>query len=61
MLGTQTGPMGPYPPTGRSINVPGMTIYYFRDGRITGHRQVVDRIAVAQQLGLMNASGSAGW
>lgn len=52
MLGTHTGPMGPFPPTGRRIEVQGMTVYYFRDSRITGHRQVVDRFAVAQQLGL---------
>jgi predicted ester cyclase len=30
-----------------------MTIYYFADGRIIGHRQVVDRLSVAQQLGLL--------
>ena len=52
MLGTHTGALGPYPATGRHIDVQGMTIYYFRDGQITGHRQVVDRAAVAQQLGL---------
>ncbi|MBL0889806.1 MAG: ester cyclase [Gemmatimonadaceae bacterium] len=55
MVGTQTGPMGPLPPTGRSIAVQGMTVYYFRSGRIAGHRQVVDRLAVAQQLGLAPA------
>jgi steroid delta-isomerase-like uncharacterized protein len=52
MRGTQTGPMGDRPPSGRTIAVPGMTIYYLTDGRITGHRQVVDRLAVAHQLGL---------
>ncbi|MCE2903100.1 MAG: ester cyclase [Gemmatimonas sp.] len=52
MLGTQTGAMGPVPPTGRPIAVQGMTVYFFRDGRITGHRQVVDRLGVVQQLGL---------
>jgi steroid delta-isomerase-like uncharacterized protein len=57
MLGTQTGPMGPVPPSGRRIEVHGMTVYYFRDGRITGHRQVVDRLAVARQLGLGGATG----
>ena len=60
MLGTHTGPMGPFPPTGRRIAVQGMTVYYFRDGRITGHRQVVDRLAVAQQLGLGGAGMRAG-
>jgi steroid delta-isomerase-like uncharacterized protein len=52
MLGTHAGPMGPLPPTGLGISVQGITVYYFRDGRITGHRQVVDRLAVARQLGL---------
>jgi steroid delta-isomerase-like uncharacterized protein len=55
MVGTQTGRMGPLPPTGRPIAVQGMTVYYFRSGRIAGHRQVVDRLAVAQQLGLAHA------
>jgi predicted ester cyclase len=44
--------MGDRPPTGRRIAVRGMTIYYFAAGRIIGHRQVVDKLAVAQQLGL---------
>lgn len=52
MHGTQTGALGPLPPTGRRINVQGMTIYYFREGRITGHRQIVDRLSVVRQLGL---------
>jgi steroid delta-isomerase-like uncharacterized protein len=60
MLGTHTGPMGPFPPTGRRIAALGMTVYYFREGRITGHRQVVDRLAVAQQLGLASTGGPAG-
>jgi hypothetical protein len=37
-----------------------MTVYYFRGGRIAGHRQVVDRLAVAQQLGLAGPGGPAG-
>jgi steroid delta-isomerase-like uncharacterized protein len=52
MRGTQTGAMGERPPSGRAINAQGMTIYYFVDGRIVGHRQVVDRLTVGQQLGL---------
>ena len=52
MLGTQTGPMAGRPPTGRAIRVQGITLYYFAAGRITGHRQVVDRLSVARQLGL---------
>jgi steroid delta-isomerase-like uncharacterized protein len=59
MTGTQTGALGALPATGRAIDVCGMTVYYFRDGRITGHRQVVDRLAVAQQLGLAGRPGSS--
>jgi len=33
-----------------------MTIYYFVNGLITGHRQVVDRLAVARQLGLIGGN-----
>ena len=52
LRGTQTGPMAGRPASGRAISVQGMTIYYFEGGRIAGHRQVVDRLAVVQQLGL---------
>jgi steroid delta-isomerase-like uncharacterized protein len=58
MRGTQTGPLGPLPPTDRRIEVQGMTVYYFRDGRITGHRQVVDRLSVARQLGIAGGRGN---
>ena len=59
MRGTHTGPLGPYPATGRRIDVSGMTIYYLDRGRITGHRQVVDRMAVAQQLGIGGSAPTA--
>ena len=53
MRGTQLGAMGGRPPSGRSFAVQGMTIYYFAAGMIVGHRQVVDRLSVAHQLGLV--------
>lgn len=37
----------------RALGARGMTIYHFADGRIVGHQQVVDRLSVAQQLGLL--------
>jgi steroid delta-isomerase-like uncharacterized protein len=52
MTGTQTGFLGGQPPTHRRFMTHGMTIYYFLDGQLTGHRQVVDRLSVVQQLGL---------
>jgi steroid delta-isomerase-like uncharacterized protein len=52
MRGHQTGAVTGRPPTGRAIEVQGMTVYYFADGRITGHRQVVDRLTAGRQLGM---------
>ena len=53
MRGTQSGPLGDQPPSGRTIAARGMTIYYFDGDRLTGHRQVVDRLTVARQLGML--------
>jgi steroid delta-isomerase-like uncharacterized protein len=53
MRGKQTGALAERPASGRPIEARGMTIYYIAAGRITGHRQVVDRLAVAQQLGFV--------
>lgn len=52
MRGTNTGPIADHEATGRSIEAQGLTIYYFEAGKIAGHWQVVDRLAVVQQLGL---------
>ena len=53
MRGTHSAPLGGIPTTGRPIAVDGMTIYYFAGGKLTGHRQVVDRLAVLQQLEML--------
>lgn len=53
MSGTHRAALGDFPATGRSIRVDGMTIYYLADGLLTGHWQVVDRLAVLRQLGML--------
>lgn len=53
LRGTHSKPLGDFPATGRTIAVKGMTVYYFTMGKLTGHRQVVDRLAVLQQLGVL--------
>jgi predicted ester cyclase len=53
MRGTNSGAFGGRAATRRAIAVHGLTVYYFTDGQIIGPRQVVDRLTVAQQLGLM--------
>lgn len=51
LTGTNDGPIGNFPPTHRTIDTRGMTIYHFRDGLISGHTQVFDRKTVMRQLG----------
>lgn len=38
--------------TNKNVNVSGMTIYYFSNGKIVGHWQVVDRLGFLNQLGM---------
>jgi steroid delta-isomerase-like uncharacterized protein len=49
--GTNLGVIQGFPPTGKRINCPGITIYHFCDGFICGHSQVFNRQEVARQLG----------
>ncbi|EKD71282.1 MAG: hypothetical protein ACD_46C00221G0007 [uncultured bacterium] len=49
--GTQKGKIPGLPVTNKTVNVSGMTIYYFSNGKIIGHWQVVDRLGFLQQLG----------
>jgi steroid delta-isomerase-like uncharacterized protein len=50
--GSQKGDLPKLPATGKHVNVSGMTIYYFNDGKITGHWQVFDRLGLLEQLGV---------
>lgn len=51
MTGTNLGSIATFPSTGKAIKTFGMTIYYFRDGKVYGHSQVFDRATVIRQLG----------
>ena len=51
MTGTNSGSIGDFPPTHKSIKTNGMTIYHFKDNKINGHTQVFDRKTVMRQLG----------
>ncbi len=48
--GTHRGELAGLAPTGRSIYMSGMTIYYADDGLFSGHWQLADRLSVWQQL-----------
>jgi len=51
LTGNNLGSIGNFPPTFKPIKTTGMTIYHFTEGKISGHSQVFDRIAVMKQLG----------
>ena len=53
LTGTNLGMIGEYPPTHKSINTNGLTIYHFKDNLINGHTQVFDRRTVMKQLGFI--------
>lgn len=54
MTGTNLGPIGGFPPTGKSIETNGATIYHFNNGKVCGHSQVFDRTTVMKQLGFIS-------
>jgi len=50
-VGTHTGTLSGFPPTGRPLRMTGATVYSFdTDDRLSGHWQVIDRLGVFQQL-----------
>src|SRR3954447_307917 len=61
MQGTMRGTLEPpgFAPTGRSMDVLGVDLWRMRDGRIAHYQAFYDMNAVAVQLGLVPAPGSA--
>lgn len=50
--GTHNGPLGPLPPTGRFVELEGMSVARYVDGRIVEVREFVDTAELRHQLGL---------
>ncbi len=47
---THKGDIPGFPATGNQIQMSGATVYYFENGRFTGHWQITDRLGVYRQL-----------
>ncbi len=62
MEGTNSGPVEPpgFAPTGRRIDVDGIDVWDFAEGRIERYRAYYDMALVARQLGVMPSPGSRG-
>ena len=50
--GTQRGPFGPVPPTGRTVDYQGASFMRFADGRVVENWSVNELFTVLQQLGV---------
>lgn len=55
--GTNTGAMGPMPATGKAVNVDGVDIARFKDGKGVEHWGYFDMQKMMEQLGMMPAMG----
>ncbi len=51
--GTQTGPYGEIPPTGKTVTVRGITIFQIVNGRIKREWTEYDRLGILRQLGVV--------
>ena len=62
MEGTHRGAIDPpgFAPTGRRIDIDGIDVWDFADGRIQRYRAYWDMALLAQQLGIMPPPGSRG-
>lgn len=57
MTGTQKGDIpGILQATNKFVRIPGLTIYYFTDDKISAHWQLVDRLSLIEQLGMLKKS-----
>ena len=53
---THKGDIPGFLATGNNIKMSGVTVYYIKDGRLTGHWQITDRLGVYMQLRQNSAS-----
>jgi predicted ester cyclase len=51
--GTQHGPWGAIPPTGKRVSIEEMLMLKFRDGKVVWQRGVVDNLGALRQLGVV--------
>jgi steroid delta-isomerase-like uncharacterized protein len=55
MTGTHKGQLGPFPPSGRPVRLPGISLFQLRDGRIERDRVRADMVGLLAQIGAIPA------
>ena len=53
IAGTQNGPLGPIPPTGKKVKARGLQIARFQDGKIIERWGSSDELGILKQLGVI--------
>jgi predicted ester cyclase len=53
ITGTQKGPWGPIPPTGKQLRYEEILILRFADGKVVHQRGIVDNLHALRQLGVI--------
>ena len=59
MTGTQDGPFGGLPGTGKPVCVEGFEHFVMRDGKMVSSEAITDQLEFARQIGFVPAEGSA--
>ena len=54
MSGTHQGDLPQLPATGKTFSISGITIYYFEEGKLCGHRQAFDQLGFLSQVKFFN-------
>ena len=54
LTGTHQGDLMGIPATGKPVNLQGMILSHFRDGRIVEEYEILDMLAMFQQLGVVS-------
>ena len=54
MRGTNDGPLGTFPPTGRKFELPYCEVFHLEDGLVSRYRAYADFTNLLAQLGLQS-------
>jgi steroid delta-isomerase-like uncharacterized protein len=60
MTGTHKGNLGPFPASGKSVRLSGISLLHLREGKIVEDKVRADMVGLLQQIGVIPAPGQGG-
>jgi steroid delta-isomerase-like uncharacterized protein len=60
MTGTHKGNLGPFPASGKSVRLSGISLLRLREGKIVEDKVRADMVGLLQQIGVIPAPGQGG-